>query len=41
MYTNIQGLINNFNRIEAIADVEKPHFLILSATHLTYNVDES
>ena len=25
MYTNVHGLINNFNQIEAIADIEKPH----------------
>ena len=36
----IQGLINNFNQVEAIADMEKPHFIILSETHLTANVNE-
>ena len=41
MYTNLRGLINHFNQIEAIADMKKPHFIILSETHLTDNVDES
>ena len=41
MYTNVQVLINNFSQIEAIADMEKPHFIILSEIHLVDNVNES
>ena len=40
MYTNDQGLINNFKQIDAIANIDKPHFIIISKTHLTENVNE-
>ena len=28
-YSNVQRLINNYNQIEVIANMEKPHFIIL------------
>lgn len=41
IYTNIQGLINNFNQLEILAETEKPEFIILSETHQTEEIDES
>ena len=40
LYTNVQGLINNYNQIEIIAATEKPKFLILSETSLTKDIDD-
>lgn len=40
IYTNIQGLTNNFSQLEIIAYEEKPDFIILSETHLTEDIDE-
>ena len=39
-YTNVQGLVNNYNQIKIIATTENPDFLILSETHLTKDIDE-
>lgn len=41
IYTNIQGLLNNFNQLEIMSEEEKPDFIILSETHLTEAVNES
>ena len=40
LYTNMQGLINNYNQSEIIATTKIPDFLILSETHLTKDIDE-
>lgn len=41
MYTNIQGLINNYNKLEIIAAEEAPEFFILSEIHITKENEES
>lgn len=41
LYTNVQGLTNNFNQVEIIAETEKPKFIILSETHMTEQVHEN
>lgn len=40
IYTNAQGLINNFSQVEIIAALKKPDYIILSETHLTKNIGE-
>lgn len=33
LYTNVQGLANNFNQMQKIATTEKSEFFILTETH--------
>lgn len=40
VYTNIQGLINNFNQLEIIAYTKTPDFIVLTETHLTTEIEE-
>lgn len=41
IYANIQGLVNNYNELEILANDEKPEFIILSETHTTENNEEN
>lgn len=40
VYTNIQGLINNFNQLEIIVYTKTPDFIVLTETHLTTEIEE-
>lgn len=40
IYTNIQGLLNNFTQLEILSETEKPEFIVLSETHLTEAINE-
>lgn len=40
MYTNIQGILNNYNQFAILAEIRKPDFIILSQTHLTKEINE-
>ena len=39
LYTNIQGLVNNYNQLEIIATNKKFEFIILPETYFTENIE--
>lgn len=40
IYTNIQGLTNNFTQLEILTETENPEFIVLSETHLTKSIND-
>lgn len=41
MYLNVNGLLNNYNKIEMLATHEKPWMIMMSETHLTKEIENS
>ena len=41
IYTNIQGLLNDFNQLQMVIEENKPDFIMLFETHLTDEVNKS
>lgn len=41
IYTNMQGLINNYKHVETLAENKKPDIMVLSETHLMKDVEEN
>ena len=40
IYTNICVIINNYNQLEVIVNKQNSDFIILSETHLTWDIEE-